>query len=113
MAPEIIEGKAYKGTSVDMFALGVVLFAMVTGVMPFDKRAHKDDQLYCYLIRNDDSGYWQNLEKMYGQETYFLGVKNLSDDFKKFILLFFKYHYFERATLEQIKVSQWLGSKSV
>ena len=43
MAPEIIEGKAYKGTSVDMFALGVVLFAMVTGVMPFDKRAHKDD----------------------------------------------------------------------
>ena len=105
MAPEIIEGKAYKGTSVDMFALGVVLFAMVTGVMPFDKRAHKDDQLYSYLIRNDESGYWQNLDKMYGQETYFLGVKNLSDDFKKFILLFFKYHYFERATLEQIKVS--------
>ena len=58
MAPEIIEGKPYKGTSVDMFALGVTLFAMVTGVMPFDKRAHKDDQLYSYLAKNDEQGYW-------------------------------------------------------
>ena len=36
MAPEIIEGRPYKGTSVDIYALGVSLFAMVTGVMPFE-----------------------------------------------------------------------------
>lgn len=47
MAPEILEGKPYKGTSVDIFALGVTLFAVVTGVMPFERRANKDsDQLY-------------------------------------------------------------------
>jgi serine/threonine protein kinase len=42
MAPEILEGKPYKGTSVDIFAIGVTLFAMVTGVMPFDKRANRE-----------------------------------------------------------------------
>ena len=35
MAPEIIEGKPYKGTTTDIFALGVILFIMVSGVMPF------------------------------------------------------------------------------
>lgn len=29
MAPEIKEGKAYKGTQVDMFSLGVILFIIV------------------------------------------------------------------------------------
>ena len=35
MAPEIIEDRGYSGTAVDMFALGVVLFAMVTKSTPF------------------------------------------------------------------------------
>ena len=35
MAPEILEGKPYKGTATDIFALGVILFLMVAGVMPF------------------------------------------------------------------------------
>lgn len=43
MAPEIHEGKPYKGNTTDIFALGVILFVMVTGVMPFDQRATKTD----------------------------------------------------------------------
>ena len=43
MAPEVVEGRPYKGTSVDIFALGVTLFAMVTGVMPFERRGRKPD----------------------------------------------------------------------
>lgn len=109
MAPEIIEARPYKGTSVDIFALGVTLFAMVTGVMPFERRAHKDnDQLYNLIYKGDESSYWDCLHKMYGNETYFIGVSNISDDFKKFIFPFFKYNYFERLNLEQIKSSAWL-----
>jgi len=39
MAPEIHEGKPYKGTTTDIFALGVILFVLVTGVMPFHLKA--------------------------------------------------------------------------
>lgn len=35
MAPEMIEQKPYKGNTTDIFALGVILFVMVFGVMPF------------------------------------------------------------------------------
>ena len=35
MAPEIHTGR-YEGTKVDIFAAGVILFAMVVGRMPFD-----------------------------------------------------------------------------
>lgn len=37
MAPEIIEQRPYRGTSVDIFAAGVILFIMMTGNMPFEK----------------------------------------------------------------------------
>ena len=35
MAPEIIEGRLYSGQAVDIFALGIVLFSMVTVSSPF------------------------------------------------------------------------------
>ena len=35
MAPEIVEARQYSGRSVDIYALGVILFAMVTKAMPF------------------------------------------------------------------------------
>jgi eukaryotic-like serine/threonine-protein kinase len=41
MAPEIHENKPYKGSTTDIFALGVILFVMVTGVMPFFNLATK------------------------------------------------------------------------
>jgi serine/threonine protein kinase len=46
MAPEIIEGKPYKGSATDIFALGVILFLMVLGVMPFQQKATLSDVLY-------------------------------------------------------------------
>lgn len=35
-APEMIEGKLYKGPVADIWSLGVVLFAMVCGYLPFE-----------------------------------------------------------------------------
>lgn len=38
--PEIITGKAYTGAEVDTWSCGVILFAMITGFLPFDDDNH-------------------------------------------------------------------------
>jgi 5'-AMP-activated protein kinase, catalytic alpha subunit len=35
-APEMIEGKRYIGTNVDIWSSGVILFAMICGFLPFE-----------------------------------------------------------------------------
>jgi len=35
MAPEIKERKVYDGTQTDIFSLGIILFIIVTGILPF------------------------------------------------------------------------------
>ena len=37
-APEMIMGKKYNGLRVDIWSLGIVLFAMVCGYLPFDNK---------------------------------------------------------------------------
>ena len=37
-APEMIEGKSYLGSRVDIWSTGVILFAMVAGYLPFEDK---------------------------------------------------------------------------
>lgn len=106
MAPEIHEGKPYKGNTTDIFAVGVIIFVMVTGVMPFFAKATKQDALYQYIYKNDEKGYWEALTKTYQSTPGFNPV--FTDEFRKFIWQFFSYHYFERISIEKIRTSKWL-----
>jgi serine/threonine protein kinase len=49
MAPEIKENKEYKGTEVDMFSIGVIIFIIVQGIFPF-KEARKEEYFYNLLL---------------------------------------------------------------
>ncbi|XP_067908045.1 NUAK family SNF1-like kinase 1 [Heterodontus francisci] len=40
-SPEIVNGLPYKGPEVDCWALGVLLYTLVYGTMPFDSRSYK------------------------------------------------------------------------
>ena len=51
MAPEIFTGKGYSGEAVDVFALGVVLFAMLMGRPPF-RTAELSDPYYRLICSN-------------------------------------------------------------
>lgn len=44
MAPEIIQKKEYRGEAADIWALGVMLFVMLTGYFPY--KGATDDELY-------------------------------------------------------------------
>lgn len=59
MAPELLEKRPYRGTCVDIFAAGVVLFIMTTGTWPFDNRANTLDKLYCYIIDKNYDAFWE------------------------------------------------------
>ncbi|CDW72546.1 protein kinase domain containing protein [Stylonychia lemnae] len=111
MAPEILLGQPYKGNTTDIFALGVILFIMVTGVMPFYQKATKSDPLYSLIYKNDEKGYWEALLKTYQNQQNFNA--NLSDEFKKFVWQFFSFHYFERITLDKIKGNKWFQQEII
>lgn len=100
MAPEIKEGKRYKGTQVDLFSIGVILFIIVQGIFPF-KEARKEEYFYKLLL---DGKY----------DTYFAKVNgnSLSEPFKSLILKLFAYEGDERPTIEQIRSGEWLNDPS-
>ena len=50
MAPEIKQGLEYKGTEVDVFSLGVVLFIIVRGLFPFTEA--KENNYWWKLIKS-------------------------------------------------------------
>lgn len=51
MAPELTERKKYDGFKIDIWALGVILYTMICGVMPFDE---EDETKTKWKIINED-----------------------------------------------------------
>ena len=98
MAPEIKEGKHYKGTNVDMFSIGVILFIIVQGIFPF-KEARKEEYFYNLLLQGKTDTYFQKVNGT-----------GLSDEFKDLILSLFSYNGDERPNIEAIRAHPWMQS---
>ena len=105
MAPELLEKRPYRGTSVDIFAAGVVLFIMATGTWPFDNRANTLDKLYKFIIIKDFEGFWREWEL--SEDAQKSPNRVLSDDFKDFVVKLLAYNYSDRPSIEEIKEHQW------
>lgn len=91
MAPEIKEGKQYKGTNVDMFSIGVILFIIVQGIFPF-KEARKEEYFYNLILQGQTDTYFQKVNG-----------SGLSEDFKDLILQLFSYDGDSRPQCDAIR----------
>lgn len=89
-APEMILGKRYEGPEVDIWSLGVILFALLCGHLPFD-----DDDV-------------KELYKKISSATYATPT-HLSDEVKQLISRMICVHPKKRATLEEIKMHRWVN----
>lgn len=57
MAPELILKQQYQGHSVDLFALGIILFILYSGHPPFNS-AHPNDPHYKLLAEGKADLFW-------------------------------------------------------
>ena len=94
-APELHLKRAYYGKSEDIFSLGVTLFVLVTGRLPF-KMALPNDSLYQYIARGDYIEFWK---------------KQLLDVSPSFMDLFdnmIAFDYTQRPSISEIRQSSWM-----
>ena len=101
MAPEIIANQKYQGMTVDLFAVGVILFAMRAGHQPFDKMASKDDMFYKLVINHRMDLLWNTFDG-YQAEGHF------SQSFKDLISCMIDYHPSKRLLMADLIGHPWM-----
>lgn len=99
-APEIQLKLAYKGEQIDIFALGVTLFSMMTGCMPF-RTAHVSDALFKLFCQNK-AYYWKAMNKHIPDDI-------LTPSFINLINGMLDANPETRWTIDQIKASEWFN----
>ena len=58
LPPEIIANQPYNGQFADIFCLGLVLFQMLSGKMPFEE-AKENDDFYKYFAKQRSNLYFK------------------------------------------------------
>ena len=76
MAPEILSSKPYKGIPTDVFALGVILFQMISNQDPF-KEAVRNDSYYKCIAANHEDLFWSAHSKTKPSGFYVDSFKSL------------------------------------
>ena len=103
MAPELLAGKAYQGSQVDVFAGAIVLFILAAGTPPF-MQGSAEDQYYRLII----GGRWDMFWKLHYRGKA-AGDKHFSEDFKNLIQAMFSQDPNTRPTLDEIRAHPWFN----
>ena len=91
MAPELIKGKGYEGYGSDLWALGVVVFTLVNGYLPF--KGNTPDELIESIMKNDPNF-----------------ADNINKDAKDFIRRLLMTNPKKRASISNLMNHKWLQS---
>lgn len=93
LAPEIIQGIFYDAMKVDMWCLGIILYTLGCGVLPF--RAKSLEDLHLKIIK-------AQIDFPEGKES------NLSEDYKDLVRGLIKTNSKDRLTIPQVLSHPWL-----
>lgn len=94
-APELLSKIPYYGVCNDIFSLGIIMFVVVTGSMPF-RLAVFNDMFYSYVMKGDYEGFWKKRN-----------VK-LSKSFMELFNSMISFDPVQRPSLAEIKESKWI-----
>ena len=94
-APELHLKRPYFAQSEDIFSLGVTLFIIVTGGLPF-KLAVPNDSLYQYFVKSDYVEYWRKR------------MVNVSPSFMELFDNMVAFDYSQRPSISEIRESAWM-----
>jgi 5'-AMP-activated protein kinase catalytic alpha subunit len=91
-APELINGKFYNGASIDIWSCGVILYALLTGTLPFDE---------------------EHIPKLYQKirECKFTMPQILCDSAKDLIFRMLQGDPMNRITVSEIKQHKWFSNQ--
>ena len=94
-APELHLKRPYFAKTEDIFSLGVTLFVLVTGGLPFNL-AVPNDSLYQYFIKSDYVEYWKNR------------MINVSPSFMELFDNMVAFDFSQRPSISEIRESTWM-----
>lgn len=107
-SPEMHEKSLFSVEKADLFAAGLVLFALVTGHMPFVK-ADKEDQAYRLFASGEKSVFWRFHKKLTKKKD---PEFKLSDEFIDLAEKMFDYDPKKRPSIKEIRDHPWMTAKS-
>ena len=102
-APEIYLRNPYQGDKVDVFALGVSIFGLLTAKVPFEE-AKRSKLLYRLIIAKKWTQYWQKVNR------YF--PNGVSEEFKLLFQKMVAAIPSERPSIDEILNDPWFGLPS-
>ena len=105
-APEMFSLQKYRGKPADMFAIGVSLFILVIGCLPFDKADELNDNLFRLLQLDDTYAYW----KEHSTQHNYAG-KLAKPTFRKLIKALLTKDLAKRLSIEEFLEHPWMRQK--
>ena len=103
-APEQHEKAPYNGFEADIFSLGVAIFILVAGRMPF-AAATKDDEFYVHFVNREEEKFWEMQEECV---EYPSSQPFFKREFRELMNGMLRYRASERMTIKEVMDHPWL-----
>jgi len=100
-APEVRNMVCVNAISADIYSMGIILFALKTGGLPYLEDSLVDGHNLYELMMNESEQFWEIHQQLQGDQVEF------DEDFKTLFMSMVRPNPSERITLNGIKKSKW------